>query len=83
MPNGGESNPSTRLSEADICRIYITPSVYRAGWDLKRQVREQVTFTAGRVKVRGQRYSRGPRKRADYILYYKPNIPIAEFRKYL
>tara|TARA_B100001750_G_scaffold96555_1_gene76309 strand:+ start:151 stop:348 length:198 start_codon:yes stop_codon:yes gene_type:complete len=57
--------------------MHITPSIQSAGWDLKRQVREQVTFTDGRVKVRGQRYSRGKRKRADYILYYKPNIPIA------
>ena len=26
---------------------------------------------------KGNRTSRGKRKRADYILYYKPNIPVA------
>lgn len=41
------------------------------------QVREEVTFTEGRVLVKGRLVSRGESKRADYILYYKPNIPIA------
>ncbi len=65
------------LSEQDICRIYITPAVKNANWDLITQVREQVTFTDGRILVTGNRHKRGKRKRADYILYYKPNIPIA------
>jgi len=41
------------------------------------QIREEVTFTAGRVIVRGKLITRGKAKRADYILYYKPNMPIA------
>ena len=41
------------------------------------QIREEVTFTAGRVIVRGKLVARGKSKRADYILYYKSNIPIA------
>jgi type I restriction enzyme R subunit len=41
------------------------------------QVREEVTFTAGRIKVRGKLVARGKSKRADYILYFKPNIPLA------
>lgn len=41
------------------------------------QVREQVTFTAGRIIVRGKLTARGESKRADFILYYKSNIPIA------
>src|SRR3954465_12045351 len=41
------------------------------------QVREEVSFTKGRIIVRGRLVSRGKGKRADYILYYKPNIPIA------
>ncbi|MCC7465380.1 MAG: DEAD/DEAH box helicase family protein [Saprospiraceae bacterium] len=44
---------------------------------MKRQVREEVSFTDGRIIVQGKLYARGKRKRADYILYYKPNIPIA------
>lgn len=66
------------LSERDICTKYITPAiVQKAGWDLHTQIREEVTFTAGRVYVRGKITHRGESKRADYILSYKPNIKIA------
>lgn len=65
------------LSERDICTKYITPALTQAGWDVHTQVREEVTFTKGRVLVKGRLVSRGESKRADYILYYKPNIPIA------
>jgi type I restriction enzyme R subunit len=40
-------------------------------------VREEVTFTDGRIIVRGKVVNRGKQKRADYLLYYKPNLPIA------
>ncbi len=36
------------LTELDVCRIYITPAIKNAGWDLKKQVREQINFTKGR-----------------------------------
>src|SRR3954451_19992349 len=65
------------LSERDICTKFITPAVVEAGWDLHSQMREEVSFTNGRVIVRGKLVARGTPKRADYILYYKPNIPIA------
>ncbi|MBF0132383.1 MAG: DEAD/DEAH box helicase family protein [Magnetococcales bacterium] len=67
-----------RLSERDICTKFITPAVVRAGWS-QSQIREEVTFTAGPIVVRGKLASRdtSKRKRADYILYHKPNIPIA------
>jgi len=65
------------LTERDICTKFITPAVQNAGWDLLSQVREQVHFTKGRVIVRGKLVTRGKDKFADYILYYKPNIPIA------
>jgi len=65
------------LTERDICTKYITPALVDAGWDLHRQIREEVTFTAGRIHVRGDRVRRDKGKRADYVLYYKPNIPIA------
>ena len=41
------------------------------------QLREEVRFTRGRVIVRGKTVKRGEAKKADYILYYKPGIPIA------
>src|SRR6267154_681693 len=65
------------LSERDICTKFITPAVKKAGWDEMLQIREEVSFTKGRIIVRGKLVSRGKAKRADYILYYKPNIPIA------
>jgi len=65
------------LSERDICSKFIGPAVKRAGWDGMMQIREEVNFTKGRIIVRGKLVSRGKAKRADYILYYKPNIPIA------
>jgi len=65
------------LTERDICTKYINPSIVGAGWDLDVQVREEVYFTKGRIIVRGKLHSRGKASRADYILYYKPNLPIA------
>ena len=65
------------LSEIDICDKYITPAVLSAGWDLRNQIAREVSFTDGRIIVRGKTHTRGKQKRADYILYYKPNIPIA------
>jgi type I restriction enzyme R subunit len=65
------------LSEADICAKFITPAIARAGWDDNTQVRREVHFTKGQIHVRGKMVTRGKSKFADYVLYYKPNIPIA------
>ena len=65
------------LSERDICTKFITPALEEAGWDVRFQIREEVFFTKGRIIVRGKLVTRGKAKRVDYILYYKPNIPIA------
>ena len=65
------------LSESDICAKYITPAVIEAGWDEALQIRREVSFTKGRIIVRGKLHTRGEQKRADYILYYKANIPLA------
>ncbi|MEK4433795.1 EcoAI/FtnUII family type I restriction enzme subunit R [Paenibacillus sp. FSL K6-2862] len=65
------------MSERDICSKYITPALIQSGWDLQKQIREEVTFTDGRIIVRKKVVTRGEKKRADFILYYKANIPIA------
>jgi len=65
------------LSEADISEKFITPAVLKAGWDEQTQIGRQVFFTDGRIFVKGKLTARGKRKFADYILYYKRNIPIA------
>lgn len=66
-----------QLSERDICSKFINPALERAGWDLATQVREEFTITKGRIIVRGNLHSRAQSKRADYVLFYKPNVPIA------
>jgi type I restriction enzyme R subunit len=65
------------LSERDICTKFITPAVEKSGWNKLTQLLEEVSFTDGKIYVRGKLTTRGAQKRADYILYYKPNIPIA------
>jgi type I restriction enzyme R subunit len=65
------------LSERDICTKFITPALETAKWDKQTQFLEEVYFTDGKIYVRGKLTARGKAKRADYILYYKPNIPIA------
>jgi hypothetical protein len=55
--------------------VHYPPALEKAGWDMQRQVREVIGFIDGRIYVKGNLSSRG--KRADYILYYKPNIPVA------
>ncbi|UPL50217.1 EcoAI/FtnUII family type I restriction enzme subunit R [Hymenobacter sublimis] len=67
----------TTLSERDICTKYITPAIENAGWNKFSQFLEEVSFTDGKIYVKGKLTARGKQKRADYILYYKPNIPIA------
>ena len=64
------------LSERDICTKFITPAIQKAGWDLHKQILEEVFFTDGKIYVRGKLTARGERKRADYILYYQDN-PVA------
>ena len=64
------------LSEEDIKARYITPAVEQSGWD-KMQIRYEYAFTAGRIILRGNITSRGKQKRADYLLFYKPNLPLA------
>ena len=66
-----------QLSERDICTQYITPALVRSGWELATQVREEFSLTNGRILVRGKLHARARNKRADYVLFYKPNLPIA------
>lgn len=66
-----------QLSERDICTKFITPALEQAGWDIATQIREEYPLTKGRIIVRGKLHTRAQHKRADYVLFYKPNIPIA------
>lgn len=65
-------------NEADTCRKYVVPALQAAGWETEpHRINEQVTFTDGRIVVSGKRARRRPGKRADYILRYRPDFPIA------
>lgn len=68
------------LTEADIRSKFITPALVGpdgSKWNLMTQLREEFYFTKGRVIVRGKTVKRGTAKKADYILYLKPGLPIA------
>jgi type I restriction enzyme R subunit len=67
------------FTEADIRTKFITPALVGPGgkWNVMTQLREEVYFTKGRVIVRGKTVKRGEAKKVDYLLYYKPGIPIA------
>jgi type I restriction enzyme R subunit len=68
------------LTETDIRTKFITPAIVGEDapkWDRMTQIREEYYFTKGRVIVRGKSVRRGIAKKADYVLLYKPNLPLA------
>jgi type I site-specific restriction endonuclease len=66
-----------QLTETDIRTKFITRAIIGSNWDLMTQIREEAFFTNGRVIVRGKTVRRGKAKKADYLLDYKPNLPLA------
>src|SRR5258708_2089218 len=70
-------------NEADTCRIFVTPKLIEAGWKTTL-ITEQRTFTDGRIVVTGGKTKRGDQKKADYILRFRTDFPIAvvEAKKY-
>lgn len=73
----GRINEKSEMSEEDVKLQFITPAIQKAGWDIHKQIKMEYSFTDGRVIVRGNTTARGKKKQADYILYYKPNLPLA------
>lgn len=66
------------MNEADTCRKYVLPKLIAAGWDnAPYSFTEQKTFTDGRIILGPKGYKRGKQKRADYILRYRRDFPIA------
>jgi type I restriction enzyme, R subunit len=67
------------LTESDIRARYITPAIEQAGWDPMTQVFHEFGLRAGRISVRGKKAHRDATTilKADYALFFKPNIPIA------
>ena len=50
------------LSERDIVSKFILPGITNAGWSLDTQIREEVSFTDGRIFVKGKTVVRGQKK---------------------
>jgi len=65
------------LNETEIRTKFITPAIVEAGWDLMKQVAEEKYFTDGKILVRGKMVAKGKGKKADYLLFYEPNILLA------
>lgn len=69
---------TTSETEADTCRKFVVPKLQAAGWDRDpHAISEQISFTDGRVTVIGSAARRGRGKRADYLLHYTPDFPLA------
>ena len=64
------------LTEADTCRRHVLPKLYVAGWT-DDQISEQKSFTDGRIVVAGAKVKRRPQERADYLLRYRRDFPLA------
>ncbi len=66
------------MTEADTCRLLITPKLQAAGRENDPQsIAEQYSFTGGRVVVRGNRAERRKRKCADFLLRFTRDFPLA------
>ena len=72
-----ESFNKKSLSETDIRTKFITPAIASAGWNLSLQMREEYKITNGRIIARRKVCKREAPLKADYVLFYKPNKPIA------
>ncbi|MDR2787965.1 MAG: DEAD/DEAH box helicase family protein [Candidatus Accumulibacter sp.] len=69
---------NSAFNEADTSREFITPKLIEAGWNtLPHAIGEQRSFTNGRITVTGGRVKRGERKRVDYLLFYRRDLPLA------
>src|SRR5437899_2504956 len=65
-------------TEADTCRKFVVPKLQAAGWDNDpHSIAEQRWFTSGRILVRGNHAERRKGKRADYLLRYTRDFPLA------
>jgi len=73
-----DNKRDTIMTEADTSREFVTPILVQAGWSISpHSIGEQRSFTNGRIFVTGGKVRRGQQKRADYLLYYRRDFPLA------
>ncbi len=64
-----------QMTEEDIKLQYITPAI-TAKWDIRR-ITMETQITDGKINLKGNLVAREKPKRADYVLYFNANNPIA------
>ena len=69
--------PKSQMTEEDIKLNFITPALLKRGWENKITMETRVKFTDGKINLRGNMVARSNPKKADYILYFCANNPIA------
>ena len=69
--------PKSQMTEEDVKLNFITPALVSRGWNNKITMETMVKFTDGKINLRGNLVSRSNPKKADYILYFSANNPIA------
>jgi type I restriction enzyme R subunit len=73
-----DNKHGTIMTEADTSREFVTPKLIQSGWSsAPHSIGEQRTFTNGRIFVTGGKVRRGQQKRADYLLYFRRDFPLA------
>ncbi len=66
-----------KMTEAEVRLVFVDPALKDAGWDSRTQIKAEYPITDGKVIVRGNKAYRAPKKFADYVLFYKDNLPLA------
>ena len=69
--------PKSQMTEEDVKLNFITPALVNRGWNNKITMETMVKFTDGKINLRGNFVNRSNPKKADYILYFCANNPIA------
>ena len=64
------------MTEEEVKLNFITPAIENAGWG-KKQIRMEYGINAGKIVVRGNAAKRLNKLKADYVLFYKENMPLA------
>jgi len=65
------------LKVTDICDLFITPAIKKAGWDPLNHIRSEVTLSPGPIIVRGNMSSSSKKNFTDYVHYQELGVPIA------
>ncbi len=73
-----EELAAQQKNEENTKKNYITPIIQeRWGQENADNIVMEYCFTDGRVNIDGDKVSRGSQKKADYLLLFKDNIPLA------